>query len=135
MTGRPCKQAHNIEGLRNQPHKTIQIDSQCESQNPHSIPTPISAKNPSEAEEGTGQYLDSLRFIFDDGNNVEDVDLDVEVVSGDESNWDDDELSERLCWLAVEGNNQSDETWLPGNCWQKRKTGELRIMNSFPIIC
>ena len=67
-----------------------------------------------------GQYLDSLRFTFDDENDGEDTDGNIEELLSDNlSDWDGEELRERLYQLAAREGD--DEDWLLACLERKRK--------------
>ena len=132
--GRPRKQARNTKGLRNKVQKTSKLHSPSRKQYADPVPASVPSENPSEDERDVGQHFDSLRFMFDDENEGESIDGNVEELSSDDlSDWDGDELRERLYRLAVrEGDDPSDKDWLPSCLERKRKRMKHgKFLNSF----
>jgi hypothetical protein len=72
--------------------------------------------------------------VFNDENDGEDTDGNVEELSSDDlSDWDGEELRERLYRLAArEGDDPSDEDWFPACLERKRKrVKDGKLLNPF----
>ena len=136
--GRPQKRARNTTGLRNQRRELTRIvpdgpDLPNAEPLTNVAPTDDSHENsdPSTSdipERELGLYFDSAKFIFDNENAGIESDLEIDELSscGD---WGDEDLQESLIRMAAnEGDNPSDENWLPYGLRKKKKprTGEFQ---------
>ena len=126
----PQKHTRNTTGLRNQStqssvpelpngeHLGNDIEP-ASAQVPHNSHKPSSSDKP---EQELGLHLDSTRFLIDDDDDAGmESDSDVEELSLGED-WEDKDLQERMFKLAVnEGDDPSDEDWLPYELKKKKK--------------
>jgi hypothetical protein len=74
-----------------------------------------------------GMHFDSVQVIFDEEDTGDELDLEIEELS-ECRDWDDKDLQKTMYELAVkEGDDPSDETWLPLELMKmkKWKTGQL----------
>jgi hypothetical protein len=78
-----------------------------------------------------GLHLDSTRFLINDDDAGMESDTDVEELS-ECGEWEDDDLQESMYKLAVcEGDDPSDEDWLPYELRKKKKLRTGQISRSF----
>ena len=127
--GRPQKHIRNTAGLRNQStqssvpqlpngeHLGNDIEP-ASAQVSHDSHVPSSSDKP---ERELGFHLDSTRFLINDDDAGMESDSDVKELSSGED-WEDKDLQERMFKLAVkEGDDPSDEDWLPYELKKKKK--------------
>jgi hypothetical protein len=120
--GRPSKRARNITGLRNQ-HQPA-VSHLPNEERPTRNPVPIRSRESrphDDPEADLGIYFDSARLVIDDDDDgmVSEPDLEELQEFGE---WDDEELQERMYMLAVEeGDDPSDENWVPPQLKKKRR--------------
>ena len=136
--GRPRKHTRNTTGLRNQSTQSSvpklpngeHLGNDIEpagAQVPRNSHDPSSSDKP---ERELGLHLDSTRFLINDDDAGMESDSDVEELSSGED-WDDEDLQERMFKLAMnEGDDPSDEDWLPYELKKKKKPKIGQFLNA-----
>lgn len=139
--GRPQKHIRNTAGLRNQATQSnipqlpnaepLINDVEC-SPSPHDSHEPINPSSLDRPEQALGLHIDSTRFLIGDDNAGMESDTEIEEASlcGD---WEDEGLQESMFKLGLdEGDDMSDEDWLP---YQLRKTKKLMEHRAAQAVC